>query len=318
MSLFSVYQYASQLIKKLLNIKHDPELPLRLELQRSGFKKTDYELEGNGFIYLKELDIHISIEKHKFIINAIRDIRGLMKVGNVELSLTEQDEAIICLDGLELIVTTAEEFFILEEIFVQGCYNFELEEPVIVWDVGMNVAYGSLFFGLKENVVKIYGYEPFQETYKQAIRNINRNDAILHKINPNNFGLSGTTRNLITEYSKEWKGHAGINLLEDYIQKNSVIQHETIVLEKADGILDNIANANPNINILLKMDCEGSEYEIIDVIYNSPNFSKIKIIMLEWHYKGPELIVSKLLPLGFKCISLQPKNKNVGIIYAFR
>ena len=44
----------------------------------------------------------------------------------------------------------------------------------------------------------------------------------------------------------------------------------------------------------------------------------IKIIMMEWHKKGPDALVKHLQDFGFIIFSRMPRSKNVGTLYAIK
>ena len=70
----------------------------------------------------------------------------------------------VSIDGLEIIVESFEEFFIIAEIFIDYDYNFLLNEEVVVLDIGMNIGIASLFFSKMNAVTKVYGFEPVADT----------------------------------------------------------------------------------------------------------------------------------------------------------
>jgi FkbM family methyltransferase len=139
-----------------------------------------------------------------------------------------------------------------------------------------------------------------------------------NKIETNNYGLGNDDKDVECEYSKEWKGHAGIYPLPNNLRHSSSIEKEIIHLANAEKILNQIITENPSYDIAIKMDCEGSEIEILEKLCNSRYFNTVIIIMLEWHRRGGRTIVEKLLPLGFKTVMLNSSNSNVGMIYAIR
>ncbi len=49
---------------------------------------------------------------------------------------------------------------IFTDIFNNDNYNMNIGADSIIVDIGMNVGIATLFFALKQNVKKIYSYEP--------------------------------------------------------------------------------------------------------------------------------------------------------------
>lgn len=63
---------------------------------------------------------------------------------------------------------------------------------------------------------------------------------------------------------------------------------------------------------VLKVDCEGCEYEIIKIIKSLKNFTQI---LIEYH-KGPQPLVTILEDLGYQ-VTLRPRNvPGIGYILA--
>ena len=55
---------------------------------------------------------------------------------------------------------------------------------------GMNIGITTLFYASKENVDKVFSFEPFMPTFSGAKQNVNLNKSTLDKIEVNNFGLA--------------------------------------------------------------------------------------------------------------------------------
>ena len=68
----------------------------------------------------------------------------------------------------------------------------------------------------------------------------------------------------------------------------------------------------------IKIDCEGAEYAIIPLLVNLKVFTRVKWILMEWHFKGPDAITELLNNHGFAIVSLNPRSNGSGTIYAFR
>ena len=78
-----------------------------------------------------------------------------------------------------------------------------------------------------------------------------------------------------------------------------------------------IIQNHPECNIVLKMDCEGEEYGIMEELSEKGILNMISFIMLEWHYKGKDSLLTCLEKLGFS-YWCNDKTKDMGLIYAYR
>ena len=64
---------------------------------------------------------------------------------------------------------------------------------------------------------------------------------------------------------------------------------------------------------LIKMDCEGAEYSIVESA-NESTYDKIKCIRFEYH-NGTERLTNHLVSHGFKVEGFFPGNKRVGRVF---
>jgi hypothetical protein len=84
-------------------------------------------------------------------------------------------------------------------------------------------------------------------------------------------------------------------------------------------VFDEICKKYPDQRILLKLDCEGEEYKIMDYLSEKNLMQKISVVALEWHVKGFEPLCKILSQHGFSVFNLGRKEIDppVGMIYAF-
>lgn len=220
------------------------------------------------------------------------------------------------IDGLTLEIQTAEEIFIVHEIFVNSCYEFHLDKDCVLIDIGMNVGIASLYFSSKVKVKKIFGYEPFNPTFEQAQINFERNPRLKSKIEPFNIGLGNKDFDVKVEYSPENRGRVGLQgrkLIKDRITDLTI---EKVIIKSVDEIFKNIF-LKFSESIVVKMDCEGAEFEIIDTLRLNNLLEKIDVLMIEWHDKNPSPIIEALTEAGFRSFKNNYSAK-FGMIYAAR
>ena len=268
-----------------------------------------------------DFGVTISRDKHPFFLEGYQDAERLKDAINARFSMGKHDELIVETGVFKAIIQTAEELFILNEIFVFGGYNFVYKQPVVVWDIGMNTGLSSLYFASKGNAV--VGYEPFKKTYEQALRNLALNAETSKRIKCHNYGIGGSSRTVTVDYSCKYKGNVGIFGVPEWLKKRDPdITREEITLLDACEALDSIASEHAGKDIVAKIDCEGSEYEIIDSLYRGGKLANLKAVMMEWHRgrinEDPAELTEHLCKSGFTVFCLSPCDKIRGMIYGVR
>jgi FkbM family methyltransferase len=169
----------------------------------------------------------------------------------------------------------------------------------IVIDIGANIGAFSLYaaaLGAK----KVISVEPISASYNTFLKNIHR------------LGLKNITtyKKIVSEKGNDFlpvslNDNAGANSMYNVSQNYEVV--ETITFSE---IMNQIAGHD----IILKLDCEGGEYDVI-MNANEHDMVRINEIMMEIHtdlhpkYKGKEVIEQKLIDFGFE------KKDSVQIYY---
>jgi FkbM family methyltransferase len=235
-----------------------------------------------------------------------------------ELTLESyKDGVLACFNGLQLYLESSEEFFILKEVFIEKDYNLLSKESYVVFDIGMNIGISSLFLGLKNNVEKIYSFEPVVPTYNQALYNLELNPSYSNKIEAFNFGLGGSTRVEKVLYNSQAKGNCGIRLESSLVINKDSAEEIEINIKNVSEVLPDLFAQHPLQKKVLKIDCEGAEYEILQKLDETNLFVDIDVLLIEWHDKGATILEELLVANNFSVIS-RHLTSITGMIYAFK
>lgn len=202
------------------------------------------------------------------------------------------------------------DFDIISEVFVHKAYYINLlQKNVVVIDVGMNIGAVSLYFAEKEWVDKVYGFEPFRDTFHQALENFALNsDDIKSKIYPKNVALSDKEEEIEVAVVTENTGWRGIIAASDGMRK------EKIICKTAADEIGKIIRENPDSKFILKVDTEGSEFDIFHSLREVGLLHDIDAILCEYH-KDPGEIMELLDFYHFKYFLTGQK---IGMIYAVK
>lgn len=224
-------------------------------------------------------------------------------------------------------VKSNDEFNNMYEVYNSQIYNYFLNNGKrdIVLDVGMNIGDATLYFALKENVERVYGYEPFRETFLDAEENL-KDCSVLSKIELLNYGISNESEIRAIGYNRDMScGQSTLSEVREQsyatylnwgLVKESEEKTEQIEVRKASEVVAPLFTKHVNCNMILKMNCEGEEYGIVADLLQGGFLGRFSFIMLEWHYKGKEPILSCLKEAGMSWWCFD-KNEKMGFIYAY-
>ena len=165
-----------------------------------------------------------------------------------------------------------------KEIFMDECYMDELELHVpdnsTIIDIGANAGFFTLFAASRFNCSKVLAYEPIPSNFKQLARNQVLNaDCSIECFQKAVAGHSGTVEIM---FDPDDSFTTSATIFKKPFKHNKVIQVPSITLS---DIFHEHSIERCN---LLKMDCEGAEY---DIIYGCPLecLSRIDQIAMEVH-----------------------------------
>ena len=202
---------------------------------------------------------------------------------------------------------------ILSDIFEGREYSdyFPFYKKVTIIDIGAHYAYFSIFANKNtNNQSTIFAIEPSIMNFEKMTSNINKN-----KIE-NIIGLNcalGTKNENATLYLGNTSNNS---LISDY----SLLKKEKSIEKIEIKTLDTIISENKIDKIdFLKMDCEGSEYLILENI-NAQTFDKISTISMEFHdlkneKYTDETLLNILINNNFKIVKYQYNKTSMGLNY---
>ncbi|HEX5171547.1 MAG TPA: FkbM family methyltransferase [Cyclobacteriaceae bacterium] len=279
------------------------------------FSKKRIDVRRNGFLvheiqFLVPGNFNFLFEPRAFdlFLSNARKLNGTYEVSGNKL--------IFCFNDLRVAITSRSELYIINEIFVDKCYQFLLPKNVSVHvvDIGMNVGLASLFFASLPYVDHVHGYEPFTPTFKQAQENINLNPEQARKIETYNFGLGEKEQSLMVPYNSDNKG---INASLINSPRVTASHRERLWIKQASESLNVLFQRFPESRFIVKIDAEGAEYAIFNSLFKNRLSEQVIGVMVEWHFFGPRQLEKLLTENRFMLVS-QSLNENGGLIYAFR
>jgi FkbM family methyltransferase len=174
-------------------------------------------------------------------------------------------------------------FLIFKEIFLSDVYEVnslknELNENSVVIDIGANVGFFSFLVLSKVKVKKIFSFEPIPTNIKIFDQTISENRIVKTHVQLMQAAVTGSEQNEIelfldgnnelTENASVFSGFESTHSVKVSVPSISL----TKILKE-----NNIENVD-----LLKMDCEGSEF---DIIYNTDSslIKRIRKMIVEVH-----------------------------------
>lgn len=184
---------------------------------------------------------------------------------------------------------------IYNELIVSNIYQTTEEivknKPVI--DIGANIGVYSLMCA-ELGASKVIAVEPVTDTYDQLCKNIEIGK--YSTVTPLKKVVSNTSGSFANISLSEHHGHNSLYNISDSFESIPTIT------------LDEILKDCSSNNVVLKLDCEGSEYDILMNV-SKEQMSKVEYIMMEIHadmhpiYKGFDVLYNRLKMFNFACLN---------------
>jgi FkbM family methyltransferase len=228
-------------------------------------------------------------------------------------------EIIANYSGVSFLIQSKEDFQLIVEIFEVNEYNILSGREKLILDIGMNIGLTSLFMANMPSVREVHSFEPFDRPYQRALRNFELNPHIAWKIKANHYGLSDKNAQSSVLVSQDATIGTSVR------GKSSGIAETIEVRNAADVIRTLAAKAEAeNLDLIVKIDCEGSEFPIFEMLEKEQLLKKIDATVIEWHKwwsteKTQQDLIRPLLDANFIVIDrTEPNNPHAGLLYAVR
>ena len=185
-------------------------------------------------------------------------------------------------------------------------YKFLRVNGKVVIDIGMNIGDSTIYFSIK-GAKRVIGLEPFPYTFRYAEKNICLNNILNCTLL--NAGY-GEDKEITVD--QEIISTSGSSLVQTSKGKQIKLYSLSTLMKKYE--ID---------SAIVKMDCEGCEYWLLNEPENV--FNCIEMIQIEYHY-GYKRLVDKLKSVGFNVEFTEPEfnydidaenpSQSIGYIFA--
>lgn len=228
----------------------------------------------------------------------------------------QAEKVILNIDGISIHAGELDDLHCLNEIFVSNVYNIAVPHDACVIDIGMNLAFATLFFAKTNNVKEIHSFEPFEDTFKRGMANIELNPNLATKIFAHRLALSDQNEektirvgNKMTTATMSIRDHPSGQSMTVSVRDAGTVLGPIVERAIAKGLL-----------VVAKIDCEGSEYEIFKSLERAGLLQKFSALMVEWHpysiHKQFSDLANPLLKHGFVVFDRTLRKGGNGMFYA--
>jgi FkbM family methyltransferase len=194
-------------------------------------------------------------------------------------------------DGRCFFMRPAFDYIALGEVFIVETYAACRAAPDVktVWDIGSNIGLFVIWSSKFLPGASYQSFEPCASTFDILERNRSRNPRITWDLNP--YGLSVRDEICEGHVPGGMYGSTSRHRKDGETVRLPMRNVEQVWREKGCPVID-----------LVKMDCEGDEYDIIETMPDAM-LRNIRMILMEVHVvsgKDPEELKARLKKIGFR------------------
>jgi FkbM family methyltransferase len=179
-----------------------------------------------------------------------------------------------------------EELYIAGEILLEGAYNLLCIEDCLLFDVGANVGFASVHLASSNPSLLIEAFEPIQANCARARRNLESNPALGDRVRLHPFGLYSEAGTRSMQSAPDRRGMSSL-VIDRGASHEQPVEVIDVTLRRASEVVASTIGEHPGRRMLMKMDCEGSEYAILGELMGAGLLARFDLLLLEWHRLTP-------------------------------
>jgi FkbM family methyltransferase len=147
--------------------------------------------------------------------------------------------------------------------------------------------------------------------------NLSLNPETASKIEPSNAGIADVSGKITFNVS-DTSDSGSRSTRNDETGNGVPIEME---MQKAGDVIRRVREQHPDSDIIMKVDCEGAEYDIFESLEREGQLAEVSTFMVEWHNTNPgknqQDLIWPLTNAGFTVFDRSPAAGN-GFFYAVR
>lgn len=201
------------------------------------------------------------------------------------------------------------------DIFEHRDYDSDQLPPIgpnsIVVDIGANIGLFSLLAASTSPDITVYAFEPAPDSFALLQKNITANGCI--NIHPYQYAVSGTTCEMELYLDA---ASLGDSMIQEWVGEDSIVGTERVECISLDDLF---ARCGLKSCDYLKIDCEGSEFDLL-FSASGETLNKVRTIAVEYHeHRGRKAsdLAQLLKTHGFRTLEKR-SCPNSGMLYALR
>jgi len=191
------------------------------------------------------------------------------------------------------------------EVFEEGLYSALNVNGKVVIDVGAFVGDSAIYFASR-GAKKVIAVEPHPDAFREMLDNIKLNN-FENIVVPLNVGLASKPGKICIE-KVDIEG-----TIDTYHRPG-----ECDVVVPAITLGDVVSRYVINRSAVLKMDCEGCEFDVILNDYEHVRIFKELIIEIHLYASSEPLKLLKVLAKDYLCKVVKRMSKSIMIVYCIR
>ena len=233
-----------------------------------------------------------------------------LEIINYYMSKIKKDRIFETKDGFKINIRynpTYADFHIFTDVWLYNAYLKKFNLPInpVIIDIGTNCGIFTLKCFQQLDNPTIYGAEPNADNFKALRNNFSMNN--ISTPNISNCAISSTSGNALLYGEDDVFGSYSLHIKKG--EKPTTV--------KTVSINEFLASIEKGTINLMKLDCEGAEYDIIESL--DTNRFLIENIVMEYHKVSDDLDREKMISLlkskGFDIFDEDRSDYSQGVFY---